>query len=54
VVAGAGGGDDMRADMLGELDGEPGNTAGTALDQDFFAGLQLQRFFDGNTLRSVR
>ena len=51
VVAGAGCRDDMRADMLGELDGEPGNTAGTALDQDFFTGLQLQRFFDGEYRR---
>src|SRR5262249_41734888 len=40
VVAGAGGGDDMRADMLGELDRETGHPAGATLDQDCLAALQ--------------
>ena len=32
--------------MLGQLDGEARHPAGAALDQDRFAGLQLQRVLD--------
>ena len=42
-VGRAGGGDDAGAEMLGKLDGEAGNAARAALDQDRLAGLQLQR-----------
>ena len=38
----------MRADMFCQLDGKPRDAARAALDQDFFAGLQLQRVLDGD------
>ena len=34
--------------MLGELNRKTGNAAGPTLDQDFLAGLELQRVLDGN------
>ena len=42
----AAGGDDAGADIFGELNGETGNAAGAALDQDRLAALQFQRVFD--------
>src|SRR5947207_6828800 len=47
VVAGAGGRDDGRTDMLGELDRKTGNTASAALDQDCLAALQARGVFQG-------
>ncbi len=38
--------DDMGADMLGKLDGEAGDPACAALDQDRLPRLQLQRILD--------
>ena len=45
-VGRAGGRDDARADMLGELDGEARNAAGAALDEDGLAALELERVLD--------
>src|SRR3984957_6278850 len=45
-VRAAGGGDDARADVLGELDREARDAAGAALDQDGLAALQRERVLD--------
>ena len=45
-VRGARGRDHAGADMLGKLNGEAGNAARPALDQDRLAGLELQRVLD--------
>jgi hypothetical protein len=46
VIGSAGGGDDARTDVPGKLDGEAGHATGTAVNQDGFAGLKLQRVLD--------
>src|SRR6266513_701479 len=47
VIASAGGRDDGRTDMLGELDRKTGNAAGAALDQDCLAALHARGVFQG-------
>ena len=46
AVRRARGRDHAGADMLGQLDGEAGDAARPALDQDGFSGLELQGFLD--------
>src|SRR5262252_7081435 len=46
AVRRARGGDHMRADMLGELNGEAGDAARPALDEDGLPALELQRILD--------
>ncbi len=53
MVRRAGSGDDARADVPGERDGEAGNAAGAALDEDRLAALQLQRLLDGDDRRET-
>src|SRR5580704_11011269 len=45
-IRSAAGGDHASAEIFGELDGETGNTAGAALDQDGLAALKFQRVLD--------
>src|SRR6185503_2505365 len=47
-IGGAGSRDHARAQMLGELDREACNPAGTALNEDGLAALKLERRLDGD------
>ena len=41
----------MAAEMLGQFDGKSGDAACAPLDQNGFAGLELQSFLDGDDRR---
>src|SRR4029079_19561555 len=47
-IAGAGGAYHARADMFGKLDREACDAAGTALNEDGLAALQLESGLDGD------
>ncbi len=52
-IGGAGSRDDLGADVLGQFDGEPGDAARAALDQDGLAGFQFQGFLNGDDCRQA-
>ena len=53
MVLGARRGDDAGAEMLGERDGEAGDAAGAALDEDGLAALQLQGLLERDRRREA-
>src|SRR5262245_21516768 len=53
AVGGTGRGDDVGADMFGELDGKARHSTGAALDENGLATLELERILDGDECRQA-